>query len=212
MKKTIAFILITTFSLGNAHVHHNTVLHRIKFTNPVMKILDGVRFAFDGYNIGDMIFVIKKVKELAYGKLDRLTGTRTGTYTYDNDTYSIRALAEIEAEIGTTDTQLRKLFDQAMKDFISITEPYIEKARGTEEYTQVLVNEWMEKTGRDDSQLSNWNNAKAGEEVTEFKKSITNFKELYAFLEDLIGYLESLVHSCPKGCKQFKELVAKRQA
>lgn len=65
-------------------------------TNPVLKLLDGIKFALDGTTIWEMMVIRHGIKKIQYGVLDKETGSYDGKYLFGETLHSLHALAELE--------------------------------------------------------------------------------------------------------------------
>lgn len=143
---------------------------------------------------------------------------RKGKYNLCGKNYSVEDLARIEMELNHSvgdektlkiRTALEELLTRAKADFIVQSSEFIESGRGAKNIMTILIQEFCQKSNRQDSFLLDWAMTKEGQESTAFERHITSFNDYYHFLSDLVNFLRILSHSCPKAETQFKDRVAK---
>jgi len=148
-----------------------------------------------------------KLLNLLLGELQP-DGTRIGLYTYQQKPYSIQTLQAHEKTMKSA-TALKPLLEQAIRDFLQISDEFRDSARGSKRFTVLLIEESCEKRGRTDSILLTWAHTTLEQEHAIFKKEITSFDKMESFIIDLFNFLTDLEHSCPKACSLFNERVTK---
>lgn len=81
---------------------------KIILTNGMIKMLDGVPFALDGTNIGNMKYIKIELMKLQYGIENPKTKKKEGKYLYNNQFCSIHTLAMYEKEFESGLEQHKK--------------------------------------------------------------------------------------------------------
>lgn len=308
MAATVVCSVLT--SKGNDDLNRSSGDEIIK--HPVIHLLDGVPFAFDGDTIYDMIIVNAKIFRLQHGAKNKETGQLEGIYTFEGQKHSLHSLAELELsydsqlaqakeqlenkyvnfatfepEWNTKEKEIVKKFDADLEeavhpkdrhvshetarrlervnrrelqealekekdilkrkhmsnaqafdkefaphkqeyenkiatiqpifmhirdDFINLMRPFISLAKGSKHFMLELIYDWSKlKQGKKDSLLLRWDETKEGEEETSYLRDMTRLQYLDSFCADQRSLVKTIVHSCPKGYKQFQELRAKQQ-
>jgi hypothetical protein len=204
-----SIMLATTFiTILHAQAHHTqTPIEKIKFENSILKLVDGIPFCMDGDSIKKMVIVTAIFKHMLYGT-DPKTKKYAPRYDMNNKRMSISEFTMLEAAEPATDLSLK--LEEALLDFYKEIQPFLHDAKIALEYNLPLIEEWMEKTQRHDTELYDIHDCQEGKELEHLKSRITSFEKLSTLLEDLISYFESLIHSCPKGVAQFKEIMRQR--
>ena len=201
--KKIFFLLMLLINIKS--VADNTQL--IMLNNPFIHLLDGVTFMLDGVAIHQMLITLRKVIHMQAGQKD---GTKTiGNYSFNNEKYSIKQLAEIEA-LYPNDPQLIATLEFAKHDFIKTTEPFIKGIEPAKKLLLSLIDEFCQKRNRPDSVILSWTHAQCGSEAKVFNHEIQDFAKFNIFLSDLTLFLKDLIHSCPKAREQYKEWYQKK--
>ena len=180
----------------------------ISFKNPVIHLLDGINFMIDGVAIHDMLVVIKKATTMHTGR--RVGKNMVGNYTFNNQLYAIKDLAQIE-EIQPDSKQLNKILLKSKHDFIAVTASFVDGIETAKTLILDLMHEFCERRNRPNSIILTWANAKAGGEEEVFSEAVKSFKDFDEFLGDLTLFLKDLVHSCPKAQEQYKEWYKKQK-
>lgn len=310
----MAILLLVGSKTSHADVHHD--LGHLSgdqiLKNPIIHLLDGVPFAFDGDTIYDMIIVNAKIFKLQYGTKNKETGQFEGMYTFNGEKHSLHSLAELELsydhdlaqkieqlekkyvnfssfeqEWKTKEKEVIKEYDDELEkeihpkdrnvshetarklerinrreldeelnkekgllkkkhmsdvkayeqeyavakkeydqrqaalqpifltireDFGNLMKPFMSLAKGSKHFMLELIYEWSTlKQGRKDSPLLRWDETDEGAEESSFYRDMVRVHYLDAFCTDQRSMIKTIVHSCPKGYKQFQELRAKQQ-
>ena len=182
---------------------NDPAVQKITFQHQFVKQGDGMALVFDGKNIGNMITAVRKIKSTLYGVIDKTTKERVGKYTFNGMKHSLSSLAELEY---TTQQDFSDLLAEIINDFYKELEPLIKYVQGTQKYTVPLIEEWILRANRHDSDIMIWDTMQPGQELHLLQQTLRSLTQFQTFCQDLLGYIESLIHSCPKGCKQFREL------
>lgn len=190
----------------------------IVLTSPKLKLVDGKSWAMDG----------KQFKKTMKFRLDvnkRRFGEKVGPnefigfYEFAEKKYSLAQLIELEetlmasnsVEDQKTYAALKPFLRTIMEEFIKLSQPFLEDARGAKAEMLALITEWAGKAHRTGSYLLAWGRSKEGEESEVIYTNIKTFSEFDQFLTDLVYFLETLMRSCPIATEQFKELLKKEQ-
>jgi hypothetical protein len=208
MNKRMFFLpLITTaFLLCNP---------KIKLESPVLGMADNTFITAD--KIEYMRKFCGKLLSIILGEL-MSNNQRKGKYNLLGKNCSIEDLARIEKELSNAINDdktlkiraaLEELLTRAKADFIVQSSEFIESGRGAKNIMTILIQEFCQKSNRQDSFLLDWARTKEGQESTTFERHIRSFNDYYHFLSDLVNFLRVLSHSCPKAETQFKDRVAK---
>ena len=85
--------------------------------HPVIHLLDGIPFAFDGETIYDMIILNAKIFRLQHGAKNKETGILEGLYTFNGQKHTLHSLAELELsydhELATKKEELETAYVKA---------------------------------------------------------------------------------------------------
>lgn len=187
---------------------------KIKLESSVIKIADGTFI-----NADKIEYTRKFCGKLLGFILGEMmpNNQRKGKYYVFGKNCSIEDLARIEMEIGDQMNEktmkihstLQEVLTRAKADFIVQSAEFIESGRGAKNIMTVLIQEYCQKSNRQESFLLEWAKTKEGQESTMFERQIKNFNDYYHFLSDLVNFLRVLSYSCPKAETQFKDRVAK---
>jgi hypothetical protein len=171
--------------------------------------LDGMPGALDGHSIGLSVHVMKEIHVRLYGKKDG--DERVGLFSFENKTYTIQQLAELEinAQNNPTNKSLAALLYEVKQDFVGVMKLFIEDARGSKRLIYELTEEWAHLHNRHTSFLLTWGKQKDGQELDYFFAEIDSFEKLSNFCADLLSFLDDLISSCPSGMKHYQELKEK---
>ncbi|MGE0206359.1 MAG: hypothetical protein AB7R69_00750 [Candidatus Babeliales bacterium] len=213
MNKKMILYCTLTCSLLQANSHEPIHSHE----NPpitVSAIIDGTPFGINGYEIKKMIYMIREVEKLVYGVLDPHTKIRKGKYLFGDRIHCIATLAEFEQEqypflSASEKKEFKALLHSVIEDFIHISMPFVEQARGVKSVTLGFIKEWSEKHEREESPLLYWAREKDGHEFDTFRQKTTSFEHLHVFCQDLVSFMSDLIQSCPRGWQQFLDLQKK---
>jgi hypothetical protein len=147
-----------------------------------------------------------------------------GLITYiknDSPKHSLHSLAKIEnihekTTIPSTEQLSSSAIHQAMRNMLSFMKrdfekkviDFIKDAETFKAAMLTLIQESCQKRNRPHSLLLGWADSERGREMEHFHKTIVSFNDFYWFTNDLINFLSDMIHSCPKGMAQFKELMS----
>ena len=159
-------------------------------TNGILKLIDGVPFAMDGYMIWNMTHIRYGIKRIQFGVINKETQKLDGLYLFNNEQHTLHSLAKLRVKA----------------DVLKILLPFKDKIRGAKKFLYKLVQEFCQKRGRGRSFLLQWASVEPGTEFAAFDKTMQNFKNLDDFCSDLTQFLKDVIDSCPKGWQQFLEL------
>jgi len=187
----------------------------IVLKSTVLKSLDGLWPAFDGVTILNIAHLKTKFTNMNIGQLNRTTKERKGLYSFHNQQYSIAQLAEIEKKFAgnaQAQNELKALLIQVKDEFLKLNEKFIKQVQGFKDMVITLMRESCRKRNIQQSFMLNWADTQSGQEEESFKRNMTSFGKLNMFLNDLCGFLQDIYDSCPKGRKQFFEILKKQKA
>lgn len=179
-------------------------------TCDVIKQLDGKSYGFSGARIGGMIHIQMQLFNMLYGKRPKEGTVRVGLFEFQGKLCTIIDLMKIEAETTTNDTQkkeeLTAVLSKAKSMYVNTVKPFVDQSYGVKAQTTLMIDEWITKTGRQDSPLQDWAQTEEGKEFDLFNEDVSSFSRLVAHCTDLIHFFDSLIKSCPEGMKQFEKL------
>jgi len=184
--------------------------NHITLENELLKRLDGIPFMIDGLNIKESMVIIRDILDKQVGKLDKKTGKRIGRYVYNGVGYGIHQLVKFERD-NPGNIQFVELLKKAKKDIIEQLQPFVDQVGATQWIVLPIMEEWVEKRKRMHTFLLKWADCHGGDEIKVFDKNIHSLQELDSFCTDLRIFLGDLIHNCPKGYAQFKELLQQHE-
>lgn len=174
-------------------------------TNGILKLIDGVPFAVDGYMIWNMMRIRYGIKRVQFGVIDKETQKLDGLYSFDNKRHTLHSLSKLEISCDEN-TAFNECFILVKADVLEILLPFKDQIRGAKKFLYKLVQEFCQKRRRGRSFLLQWASVEPGTEFAAFDKTMQNFKDLDDFCGDLTQFLKDVIDSCPKGWQQFLEL------
>jgi hypothetical protein len=98
-------LCIVTFAVG-----------AMPLTNPILKFLDGIKFAIDGTTIWEMMIIRHGIKKIQYGVLDKETGSYGGMYLFQGIYHSLHSLAELARALEEERAQQKSQLEQQFID------------------------------------------------------------------------------------------------
>ena len=190
----------------------------IILTSHKLKLIDGTSWGMNG----------KKFKKSMKFRLDlnkRRFGEKVanneviGFYTFENQKYTLQELIELEERLSRANSTnellrhatLRSFLKTTLEEFIELSKPFLEDARGAKPEMLALITEWATKTNRLESHLVAWGRSSEGKEAEVIHTQVTSFAGFDQLLSDLVYFLETLMRSCPIATQQFKDLLKKEQ-
>jgi len=203
MKKAL-FFLMTLIITSNEY--------GIILKSTALKNLDGVWPAFDGITILNIAHLKTKFTSINIGQLDQTTKQRKGLYTFRKKKYSVADLAEIEKQNANDpkiQRELQPILQQVKDEFLKLNEKFIQQVQDFKDMVITLMRESCKKRNVPHSFMLNWADTQAGQEEESFQRNMTSFVKLNHFLNDLSNFLQDIYDSCPKGRKQFFEILEK---
>lgn len=188
----------------------------IKLESSVLKQLDGIWPAMDGPTLYDMAWLIKKYRNMTLGTIVNFkTRERKGMYVFRGKHYSISELAELEVKFAKnpeTQSELKKVLHNIQSEFIRLNERFIKQVQNFKPMILKLMHESCTKRNIPNSFMMKWADTQAGHEEESFNTHMTSFVELNKFFNELCNFLGDLFESCPKGQKQYFEIIRKKKA
>lgn len=202
---------------GDPH-HHDAEHHRKHtiFNQTVINFIDGKSYGFDGPTCAMTLKARSEILTILDGKLIA-EKTRQGLYTYQGKKYSVRDLAELEAELlkkgQPLSPELRNVLEIAKHDFVEKMHKFMEPARALKKHMIIMIEDFCRYYKLENSLLLKWGEAPTeAAERAMFATSITSFDSLREFCIELTLFLKEFVASCPKGKEQFKQMLNEIQS
>jgi len=193
-----------------------TPSNTIVLQSSILRLLDGVWFALDGDTLYKMSWLIVRLETMLNGKLvNRETKERLGIYKFNNKSYSIKELADLEqkeAKNPQIQKQLQDLLTSIKKEFIEINRGFIKDIQGNKPLIIKIMRESCERRGVPNSFMLRWADTPFGQEDVSFDKNMKSFVELHRFMGELINFMSDIFESCPKGYAQYLEIIKKQRA
>ena len=186
----------------------------IVLESTALKKLDGIWPAFDGTTILNIVHLKSKFTDMNLGKLNKQTKERVGLYTFKGKKYSVARLAEVEKELkndGNAQKELATILETVKTEFIGLNEEFISQIQGFKDMVIALMRESCNKRNVAHSFMLSWADTPKGQETASFKQNMRSFTQLNKFLTDLDGFLKDIYDSCPKGRKQFFDILRKQR-
>lgn len=137
-------------------------------------------------------------------------------YKHNNQLYSIKDLAKIEAavyksttsnsHINTLKKDLKIALNYAQADFLDIVEKFIINVKNTRALMTNLIQEDCQIRENADCYLLRWSQIQGNDnEKDVFRRDIASMKELTIFCKDLVNFLGDLAHSLPKALENVRK-------
>ena len=178
-----------------------------------IRIVDG--FPIDGRTLFDCAYLIKKMREISYGKItNQQTKEREGLYLFRSKKYGLDQLAELEKQYAKdqqAQQELRVVLAQVKKDFCILNLPFLDKIKAHKTPIMKLMLESCTKRSIPNSFMLRWADTPSGKEDESFNSSMTSFGELSKFIHELCNFMSDLFGSCPKARRQYDELIKRQQ-
>lgn len=95
--------------------------------------------------------------------------------------------------------------DDAIRQFATITQPYLTEAQGFRDQMVILIEFWINEKGFKNSPLADWSTQPEGDELAQMKKKTTSFQRLGTLVNHLNMFLVDLRTSCEKSWRQFRK-------
>lgn len=203
-------LLSTQLIITASHPEHKPILH-----HKAIAVIDGTPFGLNGQEIVKMLHVLRKIKQMLHGIKQADTNEYVGLYSYEGTMHSIQSLVQLEKMYRDTGdkeklARLNILLAEIKEEFMTFMKPFVGDAQGSESLIVEIMEDWAEVFNRShDCFLLTWGKQKEGAELQAFDTTISSFHKLHEFFTDLISFMESLIKSCPRGWKQYLELVKK---
>lgn len=185
----------------------------IILTSKAIYFVDGKPYGINEKTVAMIIHLSSIVKKMINGFLDE-KGTRIGSYNFEQKPLWVKALIEIEQEFFSDPEsknsilykELKEVLERIKRDYIETMRPFLDDARGAKHQMIMLITEWSEKAGRDNTSLLEWASTEENAEIEMFMKRIQTFAQFDAFCEDLLAFFKVLVNSCPKAREQYQKM------
>jgi hypothetical protein len=192
MKRSILFLSIITLftplcTLTTANV-------AISLDASILKVIDGMSIGINGIRIYKIKTLGQKLKNL-YQEIGAICAElATGDLNLDSNS------VEVQSKLSILKDKLHE-----------ITVPFMDDMDGFRPIVLDLIKDSCEKRKNPHSFLLTWGKCPEGKEHESIKNNLKTFSELKTFTSDLILFLGDLIHSCPKGCAQYAELIRQQQ-
>jgi len=194
-------------------------VEKIVLESPLISLVDGKWFGVNGEVFGLMLKYRSKLREKTYGKM-QADGQKIGFYEYEGQKVTLLDLCKIESQVEADSTltkdeynaekrALEEILDLAKSDFIEIADQYGAGVRSIKEQLLGLIKVFVEKKGLDSCFLLVWGSIDADQEEEAIRSQLKTFKDFTRFYVELSDFLEVMANSCPKGKKQFIDLIKK---
>lgn len=198
--------------INATEAHHAKHINLGDQNDTIKKILEFVDGGVINGNIFATIFDVRnKIHAILHGDRDKINkDVYIGRYTFRNKKYSVKELADIEANyVG--DPELNALLIQAKDDFEQMVGKFIGQAKGSKDLLEKLILESCYRRNRKESILLTWAGCTEGHETVIFHTEVQSFKTFVEFCQDLENYLEDLMFSCKKAQAQYKDKLKRSQ-
>jgi hypothetical protein len=181
----------------------------------LIKRVDGKYGFFDSTSVHESLQAILKLQEIRYGKKDKTTHKRSGSYTFGDKLVTLQDLVLEEHKltkegVAKSDprwTTLTTALNAIKDDFNG----KMKKLRGAKEESEIaksikhkLITFFLKDQNRETSLMAN-------ADLPDEKKRLydASATEFFMFLNDLSHFLEDMIESCTEAHRQYKELVQK---
>jgi len=162
---------------------------------------------------GEMLSVAELT--LLETQIDSHYNTQRNTLAQSRETTSEQEwnyqVEKLEQEYAQRKSELFELLNFVKEDFLSVTTQYCDGIRGFKGQILMLIEDSCHQRGKESCFLLKWGDERDGNEGELMRKEILSFKEFETFCIDLSNYLEDMARSCPKGKKQFLDMIKKKQ-
>ncbi len=225
MKKMLKISIISSIVLTQIHESSifadETKEKRAPIHHESINIIDGFPGGLDGPAVAGLIHFIKELKKLQLGERKSRNAPRQGKYLFEDKKHTLTELAEIEQTIEkqyahgainqkSYDLKKKKLNEVlkiVKKDFIDVSIPSLDQAQGSKEIVVELIEYWTKINNRSDSFMLEWGREEEGQEIAIFQERVQSFTMFDQFCTDLTLFNEDLIESCPRGFRQFLDLL-----
>ena len=116
--------------------------------------------------------------------------------------YTLEELLALEEQYP--DDDYSEALSNAIIIFEAIAMPYLENARGSEEYMVKLILAWSKQRNKPSTYLLVWSQVTKNEHEI-FVKNMTSLTKLNEFCNDLKLFLTDFMNTCKKSWKQYKQ-------
>lgn len=214
MKKVVLKLFIFSIFLSLCYAHANRVSNNdIVLDNPIINLIDGKSFGINANIFGVILQNRREARKMLYG-VAGTDGKRVGWYEFEGKKYCLVELVQIEKEYriaGKKSTALIKVFEQAREDFVRITSPYLDSARGMKGPLLMIIQDFCDKKGLEKCFLLDWANTKEGGEIESMYSNMKSLGDLAILCIDMTDFLEVLARSCPVAKEMFIKMVREAQ-
>jgi hypothetical protein len=199
-KQIFSLVLLISF-FQKTHTENHVFITLEHWAIPA---IDGRSPGMNGDSLIDCLQVRGLINELIHGKPDQKTRTFKKVYSFNNQLVSLEDLVKFEADNNLTSNHIlyeefRECLKAMRETFVDFTKPLLGEAEVARQTNMHLIEEWCNKSNRQDSLLLHW--GKVDEKDT-LEKACA--KEFYSFCVDLKNFLHDLMYNCPKARELFK--------
>ena len=188
MKKTV--ILFSIITLATPFYSHSTPAAAVSLDASILKVIDGMSIGINGVRIYKINTLGKKLRNL-----------------YQEITAIINELKDSGLEPDSNQAEVQNKLSILKDKLHETTLPFMTDMDGFRAIVLDLIKDSCEKRNHPHSFLLTWGKCPEGKEHESIKTNLKTFSQLKVFTIDLILFLGDLVHSCPKGCAQYAELL-----
>lgn len=142
---TLVFASCITLNLATALYAENDT-KPITLTSKVLKFIDGMPRAMDGYTILDMKIIHSKMRVLVHGIYDPETKKRVGQFEFQDKKASLHTLVRIETRIHEKTNEARKKLEEQHMDITKFTSEWQKKEH-------VLIEQFEEQLQRIEEEM-----------------------------------------------------------
>jgi len=154
---------------------------------------------------GLLLQLRRKFRKRIYGTVIR-GNKRVGMYRFGNKNYTLIELEKIEKDRGMAQADLSQILKEVKADFFDFAFKHFYIAKGMKAPLLVIIKEFCDKKGLEESFLLSWENIQEGKEEQNVR-NIGTFKIFTGFYKDMSDFLEALARSCPKAKQMFIDMI-----
>lgn len=205
MKKIALFTLCVILPIINKGAGEEEKLSPIVINSNVLRFIDGTPFV----KISHLVHFALQVRVFRRGpKSNAQEAMNIKKINHKNTLYTLQELLAYQ-EQHPHDNYSAAL-REAIEIFEEITIPYLENARGSEEYMIKLIHDWSKQRNKPNTYLLTWSQANRNEHEV-FVRHMTSLKRLDEFCNDLEIFLTDFMNTCKKSWKQYKHMREEQQ-
>lgn len=162
-----------------------------------LRMFEGKSFGITKELIRAMLVIRTQILHMLHGIAK--DGNREGLYTFNDRSYTVMQLADLEAHNKIDTTWIKHV----KQEFTKQIQPFLDLGRGFKPQMLMFISESLRLHRRDftKSILLKW--AESDDDMQAFKVYVNTFHDLSEFLHELLNFLDDLISSCPKAKQQF---------